>query len=227
MAATGWQHTNVCLNGRGFSPAIVVRRRKRFLFFWAPHRETRNEFGGWEASINPEIDYGCISRGRYHQTTFNGFMGRSHRRGDYRSGAVSFLVGAGGGLGLSSISPWSNEGVSATTFKVGAGIYLVCVAILASAVGGYLSGRLRHTWTGLHNDEIYFRDTAHGLITWAFATVLSATLLGAAATHIFGGAASGIAPAAAVGANNASNPTDIYVDSLLRTDLHWLVVPPA
>jgi hypothetical protein len=43
-------------------------------------------------------------------------------------------------------------------------------------------------------------------------------LLGATVTHILGGAASGIAPAAAVGTNNASQPTDIYVDSLLRAD---------
>src|SRR3954464_7408757 len=82
-----------------------------------------------------------------------------------------FLLALGVGLGLSSISPWSDQGVSATTFQVGAGVYLVCVAMLASTVGGYLAGRLRHTWAGVHNDEIYFRDTAHGLLAWALATV--------------------------------------------------------
>ena len=89
-----------------------------------------------------------------------------------------FLLALGVGLGLSSISPWSDQGVSATTFKVGTGIYLVCVAMLSSAVGGYLAGRLRATWAGVHNDEIYFRDTAHGLLAWAFATILGATALG-------------------------------------------------
>ena len=132
--------------------------------------------------------------------------------------AVPFALGVG--LGLSSISPWSDQGVSATTFKVGTGVYLVAVAMLASTVGGYLAGRLRHSWAGVHNDEIYFRDTAHGLLAWALATVLSATVLGAATTHINGGAASGLMPTAATAGSSAAQgqPTDIYVDSLLRTD---------
>src|ERR1700710_700647 len=99
-----------------------------------------------------------------------------------------FMAALGVGLGLFSISPWSDQGVSATTFSVGAGIYLLCVSMLANAVGGYLAGRLRHTWAGVHNDEIYFRDTAHGALAWAFALVLGATILGAATTHILAGA---------------------------------------
>lgn len=130
-----------------------------------------------------------------------------------------FLLALGVGLGLSSISPWSDQGVSATTFKVGTGIYIVCVAMLSSAVGGYLAGRLRATWAGVHNDEIYFRDTAHGLLAWAFATILGATALGAATTHIVAGAAAGLAPAAATtAATSQGQPTDIYVDTLLRTE---------
>jgi hypothetical protein len=130
-----------------------------------------------------------------------------------------FLLALGVGLGLSSISPWSDQGVSATTFKVGTGIYIVCVAMLSSAVGGYLAGRLRATWAGVHNDEIYFRDTAHGLLAWAFATILGATALAAATTHIVAGAAAGLAPAAATtAATSQGQPTDIYVDTLLRAE---------
>jgi hypothetical protein len=131
-----------------------------------------------------------------------------------------FLAALGVGLGLSSISPWSDQGVSATTFSVGAGIYIVCVSMLANAVGGYLAGRLRHTWVGVHHDEIYFRDTAHGALAWAFALVLGATILGAATTHILAGASAGLIPAAGAGAANAAQtqPTDVYVDSLLRAD---------
>jgi hypothetical protein len=141
--------------------------------------------------------------------------------GGIAAAALSLLLLAlGVGLGLSVVSPWSDQGVSATTFQVGAGIYLVCVAMLAGAVGGYLTGRLRAAWLGVHNDEIYFRDTAHGLITWAFATLLGAGVLGAATTHILAGASAGLAPAAATAAAPA-NPTDIYVDALLRRD------PPA
>src|SRR5436190_12419625 len=131
-----------------------------------------------------------------------------------------FLAALGVGLGLSSISPWSDQGVSATTFSVGAGIYIVCVSMLANAVGGYVAGRMRHTWAGVHSDEIYFRDTAHGALTWALALVLGATILGAATTHILAGASAGLIPAAGAGAANAAQtqPTDVYVDSLLRTD---------
>src|SRR5262245_37786235 len=61
-----------------------------------------------------------------------------------------FLVALGAGLGLSSVSPWSGSGLSATTFKVGTGIYLLVVAVMASAIGGYLAARLRTRWVGLH-----------------------------------------------------------------------------
>ena len=88
------------------------------------------------------------------------------------------LIALGVGLGLSAISPWSGSGASATTFKIGSGVYLAVVAILASTVGGYLAARLRTKWTTLNPNEVFFRDTAHGLITWAFATVLSAAALG-------------------------------------------------
>jgi len=72
------------------------------------------------------------------------------------------LLAFGAGMGFSSISPWSNSGVSAETFKIGAGIYLVVMAMLSSTIGGYVAGRLRTKWTGLHTDEVAFRDTAHG-----------------------------------------------------------------
>jgi hypothetical protein len=128
------------------------------------------------------------------------------------------LLVLGVGIGFSVISPWSDQGVSATTFHIGAGLYLVAVAMLASTVGGYLAGRLRVKWVGVHEDEVYFRDTAHGLVTWALATVLSAGMLGAATTHILAGASAGAVPAAAAGAATQAKPTDATVDALLRVE---------
>ena len=125
------------------------------------------------------------------------------------------LVAFGAGIGLSAISPWAGSGVSATTFKLGSGIYLVIVAVMASSVGGYLAARLRTRWTGINTNEVFFRDTAHGLLAWAFATVLSASVLGAATAHLIGAGVSGAATAAATGSVNAA---DIYVDKLLRSD---------
>jgi hypothetical protein len=126
------------------------------------------------------------------------------------------LVALGAGLGLSAISPWEGSGVSATTFKVGSGIYLCVVAVMASSVGGYLAARLRTKWTGLHTNEVFFRDTAHGFLAWAFATLLSASVLGAATTHIVSGAAQGVG--IATQAAQSVNPGEVYVDRLFRVD---------
>src|SRR3954464_426952 len=74
------------------------------------------------------------------------------------------LLAFGTGLGLTMVSPWSGSGVSATTFKITTGLYLIVIAMLASSIGGYIAGRLRSSWTDVHRDEVYFRDTAHGFI---------------------------------------------------------------
>jgi len=127
------------------------------------------------------------------------------------------LLAFGIGLGLSVVSPWSGSGVSATTFKIGTGLYLVVIAMLSSSIGGYIAGRLRTRWTGVHGDEVYFRDTAHGFIAWAFASVLGAILLASPASSLIGGAASGVSQAATSAASQ-SGPMDGYVDTLLRAD---------
>jgi hypothetical protein len=127
------------------------------------------------------------------------------------------LLAFGIGLGLSVVSPWSGAGVSATTFKIGTGLYLVVIAMLSSSIGGYIAGRLRTRWTGVHSDEVYFRDTAHGFIAWAFASVLGAVLLASPASSLIGGATSGVTQAATSAASQ-SGPMDGYVDTLLRAD---------
>jgi hypothetical protein len=127
------------------------------------------------------------------------------------------VLAFGVGLGLSVVSPWGGSGVSATTFKIGTGLYMVVVAMLASSIGGYIAGRLRSRWVGVHSDEVYFRDTAHGFIAWAFATVLGAVLLASPASTLLGGAATG-ATQGAVSSANRAGPMDGYVDTLLRAD---------
>jgi hypothetical protein len=127
------------------------------------------------------------------------------------------LLAFGAGLGLSMVSPWAGSGVSATTFKIGTGLYPIVMAMLASSIGGYIAGRLRTRWIGVHSDEVYFRDTAHGFVAWAFASVLGAVLLTSPASSLIGGAASG-ATHAAVSAASQAGPFDGYVDTLLRSD---------
>ena len=105
--------------------------------------------------------------------------------GGFVAAAVTLIVAAFGvGAGLAVVSPWSGEGISATTASWAAGLFLVVIAMLASTIGGYITGRLRHGWEDVHEDERFFRDTAHGFVTWAFATVMTASVLAAAGTHI-------------------------------------------
>lgn len=124
------------------------------------------------------------------------------------------LIAFGAALGLAAISPWSPN-PSTTTFKIASGIYLIVIAMISSSVGGYLAGRLRTRWVGVHSDEVYFRDTAHGFLAWSFATVLGAILLASPVTSVVSGATSGVA-AGATAASAQSGPIDGYVDELLR-----------
>ena len=136
------------------------------------------------------------------------------------------LLTLGSGIGLSSTSAWSNSGVAATTFTIGAAIWLIIVQWLSSAFGGYLTGRLRTKWANMHTDEVFFRDTAHGFLAWAVATVVSIALVASAATSVVGGAArtagnAATAAASAAGqgaAQSAADPSGYYVDALFRAD---------
>ena len=116
------------------------------------------------------------------------------------------LLAIGSAVGFSSVSPWANSGISFTTFHIASGIYLVITAMLSSTVAGYIAGRLRTKWTGLHTYEVQFRDTAHGFLAWAVATVLGAAFLASASTFIAGGVATGASGGASAGA--ATGPRD-------------------
>ena len=124
----------------------------------------------------------------------------------------------GAGMGFSMASPWAGAAPSATTFKIGTGIYLLVIAMISSAIGGHLAGRLRSHWIGVHSDEVYFRDTVHGFLAWALASVLGAILLTSAATTLIGGAATGLTQSTTNASAQSSGPMDGYVDRLLRSD---------
>jgi MFS family permease len=99
-------------------------------------------------------------------------------------GVSIILFTLGSGLGLSTVSPWSWSNPSPTTFGMVAAIWLIITQWLASALGGYLTGRLRKKWVGIRTDEVIFRDTAHGFLAWALATVLMATFITLAASAV-------------------------------------------
>jgi hypothetical protein len=124
------------------------------------------------------------------------------------------LLMLGVGLGLSSISPFAFEGVSAATLGVSSILWVTFTQIAASAMGGYLAGRLRTKWAGVHTDEVYFRDTAHGFLAWALATIVTAATLASAVGSIVGG---GVRTASDVAKTDSrGTPSTYYVDSLFR-----------
>ena len=147
------------------------------------------------------------------------------------------LLVLGTGLGFSAASPWTWGSGTGAAIGGGAIAWIIFTSIAASALGGYLAGRLRLRWTNVHADEVYFRDTAHGLLAWAIATLATAALLTSALTTLAGGAAQaggaalkGAATAAAAGgamaegsaASGASTggapAMPYFVDTLFRSD---------
>lgn len=135
------------------------------------------------------------------------------------------LLWFGTGMGFSVVSPWADAGISATTFKIGTGLYLIVVAMISSAIGGHIAGRLRTPWYGVHSNETYFRDTAQGFLAWALASIVGALLLTSAASGIIGSTAGGLSQSLGAAAGQSSGPMMGYVDQLLRPDAASATVP--
>ena len=139
--------------------------------------------------------------------------------------AVTFaLMVLGAGLGLTLVSPWWEANAEATTIAASTIVWLIVMQWASAGVGGYLTGRLRTRWTRVHSDEVFFRDTAHGFLTWAVATIIVAGfashgLMGAfssgtqALGQAAGAAVEGVSDAAS---ESLSDPTAYFVDALYR-----------
>lgn len=147
------------------------------------------------------------------------------------------LLVLGTGLGLSALSPWAPRGISAKTFGISAIVWIAVTQIMSSGMGGYLAGRLRTRWVSVHGDEVYFRDTAHGFLAWAIASLATAAVLSSVTDAVVGNsvqAGAAVAGAATAGAAatagssigaGAAGPagngvTAYFVDTLFRRDLN-------
>lgn len=136
------------------------------------------------------------------------------------------LVLLGFGLGFSAVSPWTNSGVSAKGLGISTIVWLAFTQIVAAGLGGYIAGRLRVKWANMHGDEVYFRDTAHGFLAWAVATLITATLVVSSVSSVVGGgvqASASVASGAVQAAGSAAQGVKgddfgYYVDSLFRDD---------
>jgi hypothetical protein len=179
------------------------------------------------------VNSDAYARGEAVETSRSGVTWGAIFAGAAAAAALSLvLLILGSGLGLAAVSPWSYN--SAAAIGVSTILWISFTQLAASAVGGYMAGRLRTKWASIHTDEVYFRDTAHGLLAWAVATLLTAMLASGAmraalsgaidagagvakVTALAGaGAAAGAAKDATDGA--ALNPVDYFSDMLLRTD---------
>jgi hypothetical protein len=109
------------------------------------------------------------------------------------AGLSLILLAVGSGIGFSIANPWSSGAITTTT--------------KAATVGGYLAERLRHLWLGTHPNEAFFRDTAHGLVSWAVATVGGALLLGTVTTSLTGAAVHGASTGAGMAASREGTAT--------------------
>ncbi len=161
------------------------------------------------------------------------------------------LMILGVGLGFATSSPWADHGLEASTVGISSIAWILATQLAASALGGYLAGRLRVKWPDVQTDEVFFRDTAHGLLTWAVASLFSAAFLGAALTNALGagaqagamavGSAGAVAAQAVGSAADAAGPTgktdggmpgaddqllDYFIGGMFRSDQSNPVQPP-
>ena len=114
------------------------------------------------------------------------------------------LLILGSGLGFALASPWGAP--SAASFTVMAGLWFIIIQWAASCLGGYLTGRLRTRWSDTHTHEVFFRDTAHGFLAWALATLLVAVIVASVSSFAAGAAG-----------HEASSADAYAIDSLFRS----------
>ncbi len=120
------------------------------------------------------LDDGALTQGEAHSAVSWGAI----LAGAMAALAISFvLVALAGGFALKLPSPWPGAPGVAAKFSPLLGAGMIVVQVLSSALGGYLAGRLRTKWTAVHGHEAHFRDTAHGLVTWAVSTLAGVVLV--------------------------------------------------
>lgn len=174
-------------------------------------RESGPEVAVVETTINTErssVDWGAVIAGAVI------------------AAAISFVLFTfGAAVGLSITSPYPAENVSAVTFGLVLGLWIVLVTVMSFMAGGYFTGLLmQRRAAGDHETEM--RDGMHGVLAWGFGVLLGAvitafTIIGPAKSGA--DAAANVANAALSGADRT--PVAYYADLLLRSDRPEAVAP--
>ena len=192
---------------------------------YAPSQAAQSLAAGDRRSSSSAVSWGAIFAGAATAATLS-----------------LILLILGTGLGLSAVSPWAPKTISAQAFGISAIIWVTVTQFVASGMGGYLAGRLRTKWFSVPNDEIYFRDTTHGFLAWAIATLATAAVLssvtgsivsmGVQAGATAAGTATSVGAATMAATGSASSGSDAsdsssnasaiggyFMDSLFRKDM--------
>jgi hypothetical protein len=101
--------------------------------------------------------------------------------------AVQLLLSMLGiGIGLSTVDPAQSGGMpSASSVGIGAGLWWGLSYLIALAIGGFVAARLAANLAD-------FDGMLHGLLTWAFALLVTVYLLSTAVGSVIGGAFSAV-----------------------------------
>jgi hypothetical protein len=129
------------------------------------------------------------------------------------------LLTLGSGLGLASLAPSARGAASPGSLAALATIWIVVVQWLSAASGGYVTGRLRTRWVGTHTHEVFFRDTAHGFVTWAVATAIVGMVVASAASSMPAGEIHGATTMASRAAQGAASDAQMGSVALYDVDM--------
>lgn len=138
--------------------------------------------------------------------------------------AISFVLFAfGTAVGLSITSPYPAENVSAVTFAIVLGLWILLVTVMSFMAGGYFTGLLMQR-RAASDHESEMRDGMHGVLAWGSGVLLGAMIAG---FTIAGTAKTGTEALsnAALAATDERGPVAYFADVLLRTDRPSAVAP--
>jgi nucleoid DNA-binding protein len=143
------------------------------------------------------------------------------------SAIIVLMTAFGSAIGLSLVSPY--HGPSPIIFYIALALWFTWITVSSFVAGGYITGRMRRSIVGATAHEVHVRDGVHGLVVWAVAVALGASLAtlsiaSAVTTLSLSSAVKGGADLAKSGASSMSSsvasvadPIGYNVDNLLRT----------
>ena len=132
--------------------------------------------------------------------------------GAFVATAIAYVLTTfGSAVGLSMTSPFPGRGVSTPVLLVAVGLWVVWVSASSYMAGGYVAGRMRRRLYDATEHEVDIRDSVHGVVVWAVASLFGAVLIGMTAAgaaktgaQATATAVSGMAQGAALGAGAAA-----------------------